>query len=164
MIKNNIITLKNLIGLFREFSNSHQQLSDFGFGPTYSIGTTVQMKPAYLWVTLQPSSISLVNNTSIPTYNFSVIIADKLNDNIDIPKKNGSESLNELNILSSMNQIAQDLVAEMSVNWSKYGILLNGEAQISPVSDETDDKVSGVAVNLAVTCRHFNCDLPLNIQ
>ena len=160
MIKQNIITLKNLVGLFKNFSEDHPMLSDFGFGPTYSIGTTVQMKPSYLWLTLQPSVISVTNNTSIPTYSFTVILADKLNQNVDIELTNGSENSNELNIMSEMTQIAQDLVLEMGVNWSNYGILLDGEVRFSPVSDETDDKVSGIAVDFTLKCRHYNCELP----
>ena len=50
MATTNIITINQLIKLFNDFSDSHLQLKDFGYGPTSEIGTTRQMNFPYLWV------------------------------------------------------------------------------------------------------------------
>ena len=159
----NIISLNQLIQIFKDFAIAHYQLNDFGYGSTSMIGTSRQMTPPYLWITHRsPSTIGVTNKTQIPEIVLTFIIVDKINQQTNYEETNGYESNNEQEVLSDTFQITQDLVNFISTQLGVYGIMLS-EDSISPeiVEDETTDKVSGWMCDIRLKLIHSNCVTPL---
>lgn len=154
-----IITLNQLLKLMEDFQTTHPLLKDFGFGPTHQIGTSRQMSFPYMWSTFeQDSIISLTNKTAIPTLNFTIIFADKINNQKNFDNNNGEDSNNGQEILSDTFQIAQDFVTHIGTAWRSYGITIsNDQANIFAVEDETDDKVNGWGLRIGLKLIHSNC-------
>jgi hypothetical protein len=143
--------------LFKQFQATHPTLKDFGFGPTYMIGETKQMLFPFMWTSLRPSSISLLNKTAIPTLSLTILFVDKLNDQENTYGVNGEDSNNGLEVLSDCFQIAQDFILYLGRELNIYGISLINDASLEPVEDESDDKLNGFALNIDLRLKHNNC-------
>jgi|694.fasta_scaffold52060_6 hypothetical protein len=159
----NIISLNQLIQIFKDFAEAHLQLNDFGYGDTSMIGTSRKMDPAYMWITHRTSStIGVTNKTQIPEMVLTFIIVDKINQQKNYEETNGYESNNEQEILSDTFQIMQDLINFISVYLGKFGVMLTDEP-INPeiVQDETTDKVTGWMCDIRLKLIHSNCISPV---
>jgi len=156
-----IITLNNLITLLKQFQEAHPQLNDFGFGDFADIGTSRQMKFPYMWVNVAPSTVAYnENKLIIPIMSFNIAIMDQANNQANIEKANGYESNNVAEILSDTHQILLDLIGEISRNFGKYGIVIDGDLSYEPMVDETDDSSNGWLLNITLRMQYSNCDIP----
>lgn len=156
-----IITINELVKLMNNFATNHDMINDFGFGNTWEIGTSRQMLFPWMWATVQPSSVVLNGNKSqLPQVSFSIIFADKLNDNPNVNDVNGEDSNNGQEILSDCFQYAQDFIQYILSEWGQYGVNIIDSPTITPVWDETTDKVNGWALDINFGLKHFNCLLP----
>ena len=162
MANSNIISINQLIKMFSDFSDSHLQLNDFGYGPTSEIGTSTQMEFPYLWVTHRtPSTINVTNKTQIPQLTLTFLVVDQINIQKNIEDTNGLDSDNSQEIVSDTFQIAQDLVTYMSVSLGRYGVQLTEDSiSIEPVFDQTPDKVTGWILDVNLNLKHTNCVYP----
>lgn len=157
-----IITFNQLMKLFNQFQQAHPQLNDFGYGPTYDIGTSRVMEFPYMWITHEiDSTIQVVNSVIQPFENLTIIFADKLNEQKNILKTNGENSNNGQEIISDMKTVALDLVTEIVKNWGQYGVMIDGDVSTYVVSDETDDKVNGVGIRISLKEKHVMCQIPI---
>lgn len=149
--------------MFNDFSTDHLQLNDFGYGPTSDIGTSKNMSFPYLWVThSQASSIVISNKTQIPEMSLTFIIVDQINNQKNYLDVNGNNSNNTQEIMSDMFQVAQDFIGYIITDLNKYGVKVMDESMgISPVMDETTDKVSGWSLDLRLKIVYSNCDYPI---
>jgi len=159
----NIVTINELIKEFKDFSDNHLQLKDFGYGPTSDIGRSRKMDFPYLWVTHRtPSSIVIQNKTQIPEMVLTFIIVDQINYQTNYLEVNGLDSDNQQEIISDTFQIAQDLVNYISQNLGARGIkLMDNTASVEPVFDDTDDRATGWVIDLTLKLLHFNCNTPI---
>ena len=156
-----IITLNEVVKLMDLFQTNHDQLNDFGFGNTWDIGTSRQMLFPYMWATVQPSTFNLnANKSQIPDLNFTILFVDKLNDNENLDNVNGEDSNNGQEIMSDCLQYVQDFITYVLSEWGKYGVAIVDSPTITPVWDETTDKVNGWALDIALRLKHYNCLLP----
>ena len=164
MATTNIITINQLIKLFNDFSDSHLQLKDFGYGPTSEIGTTRQMNFPYLWVThTAASTVNITNKTVIPQVQLGFIIVDKINIQENFDDNVGNNSDNRQEIISDTHQISLDLVTYITTVLNKFGIMLTeGSLSLENLNDETTDKVCGWLVTLELQLKHSNCSYPSN--
>jgi hypothetical protein len=155
-----IITINQIIQAFREFSDNHLMLQDFGYGETSEIGTTQQMNFPYLWVAHTPqSSIQFLNKTMIPTLNFYLFVLDQRNDQFG-EDENGYSSDNVSELMSDTFQIIQDLVHFISTELNQYGVQLQENINVTPVYDETQDKSFGWYIEVQLKLKHVNCVIP----
>jgi hypothetical protein len=161
MATNYIISLNQIVKLMNDFSDASLFLNDFGFGHTSDIGTSVQMTFPYMWVTPQPSTIGNINKTTIPSYNFSIIFADRINDEPNNNNTNGENSNNGQEILSDMFQVAQDFITYANSNWNVYGVILEDSITITPTMDATDDKVNGWVLDIVLKTKFINCEIAI---
>ena len=158
----NIISLNQIINLFKSFSEVHYFIKDFGYGPTSDIGTSRQMGFPYLWLSLdQNSTIQVMNKTAIPQYGISVLFMDKINIQKNYLDINGVDSDNSQEILSDTLQCLQDLITEIEVNWGNYGLRIDGDVSCFPAVDETTDKVCGWVAQFQLKVKHSNCITPM---
>jgi hypothetical protein len=157
-----IITINETVKLMELFSSRHNMLNDFGFGNTWDIGTSRQMEFPYMWATIQPSNIELNNNKSqIPAMNYTIIFADKINDNENPNDINGEGSNNGQEIISDTFQYAQDFVQYVLTTWGQFGLMILDSPTITPIFDDTTDKVNGWALDVTFRLKHYNCVLPI---
>jgi len=85
---------------------------------------------------------------------------DKLNDNENLDNVNGEDSNNGQEIMSDCLQYVQDFITYVLSEWGKYGVAIVDSPTITPVWDETTDKVNGWALDIALRLKHYNCLLP----
>jgi hypothetical protein len=155
-----IITINQLIGAFKEFADNHVFLKDFGYGPTWEIGTTRQMEFPYMWVSHTPNStISFQNRTAIPTLSFFCFMLDQRND-MEGDDINGLNSDNTGEVMSDTFQFIQDFITFLSIDMQQYGVMLQENLNVTPVYDETQDKAFGWFVEIDLKLKHVNCVIP----
>jgi len=158
-----IITLNQIVKLMKDFSTDHPQLNDFGFGQTSEIGTSRQMDMAYMWATFETDSLFSIspNKSIIPELNFTIIFADKVNNQVNFSNSVGEDSNNGLEVLSDMYQVAQDFIMTAVINWGQYGISIPSDVSVFPVQDETDDAVNGFGIRVTFRLKYLNCEIPI---
>lgn len=158
----NIISLNQLVDLFADFADRHYFLNDFGFGATSEIGTSRQMKFPYLWVNVAETSYAIPNNvkTNIPYISFNLLIMDKTNIQKNYLDINGYNSDNIQEVLSDCLQTAQDFITEVNTLWGNYGVMFEGNVNMFPAEDETQDKVNGWVLQFTFKLKYSNCILP----
>lgn len=157
----NIISLNQIIDLFKDFADRHYFINDFGYGATSDIGTSRQMEFPYMWVTTtQDSVINPQNKTAIPDLSFVVLFMDKTNIQENYLQTNGVNSNNVQEVLSDMLQVLQDFVTEVQVNFNNYGLSFVDVVRCYPGIDETQDSVNGWIGEFTLRVKHSNCILP----
>lgn len=161
-----IVTLNEILDLFKQVSVNHYQLNDFGYGPTSEIGTSRQMEFPYLWITHQTDSyIRLNNKTIIPEIKMTLIVADQINDQSNYEDINGLDSNNGQEISSDCFQIIQDIITYINnnQNFRNLGVNLvdDDDIRIFPAYDDTTDKVNSWAAEITLRLSYINCDLPI---
>lgn len=158
-----IVTMNELIKKFNVFSDNHQQLMDFGYGPTSEIGVSRKMSFPYLWVTHRsPSTIVVSNKSQIPEMSLTFIVVDQINSQKNYLDDNGLDSDNQQEIISDCLQIVQDLVNYISSVLRLEGVkLMDDSISIEPTFDDTDDRVTGWVADISLKLIHFNCSTPI---
>ncbi len=156
-----ILTLNQILKLFKDFQSNHPMINDFDFGNTSEIGTSRHMNFPYMWATMQDSGVEISNKTLTPKYSFIVLFCDKINNQPNILNANGENSNNGQEVISDCDQLAMDFLTNINNNLGVYGITLE-DSTISryPITDETDDKVNGIALNIEFKVKYFNCVFP----
>ena len=161
MATTRIVTLNEILDLFKAFADAHPQLRSFGYGPTSDIGTTKQMKFPYLWASHQSDSyIKIGNKTSIPELKIVLIFMDQINIQKNVEDAIGEDSDNGQEIMSDMLQVLQDCVVEIQNNYGQYGIMISEDVRVYPAFDETTDKANGWVGEFTLKLRQFNCEIP----
>jgi len=160
MFDKNIYTLNQMVDVFRDIANRHQQLKGFGFGDFADVGKSKNLVYPFLWVNVIPSQ-----NISLKTvdYNFRLIVFDKVSQ----PKDNdrGDESTNGLEVLSDTMSIIRDII--LLLRYDKYyrnaNINLTNNPGLSPAKDAFDSRVNGwfTDINLQVPSNYNTCDIPI---
>jgi hypothetical protein len=158
-----IVTMNELIKKFNVFSDNHQQLMDFGYGPTSEIGVSRKMSFPYLWVTHRsPSTIVVSNKSQIPEMSLTFIVVDQINSQKNYLEDNGLDSDNQQEIISDTLQIVQDLINYISSVLRLEGVkLMDDNISIEPTFDDTDDRVTGWVADISLKLIHFNCSTPI---
>jgi hypothetical protein len=158
-----IITQNQIIKAFNKFVIDQPQLNDFGYGPVSEIGTSVQMKFPYMWVThTAPSNVVILNRTTVPIYRFTFLFCDQINQQENFNNVNGLDSDNGQEIISDMQLLGMDFITYINNELAQYGVNLLEEEQITfePIFDETPDKVYGQRFDIAFKVRYTNCIIP----
>lgn len=157
-----ILKLKDIIDIFKDFADKHKEINDFGWGMTYDIGTTFNMKMPYMWVTHRAPNRIIVAGKSAQTklFNFSIIIADKINIQKNILATNGFLSDNSGDILNKTDLITHDLIAYLQHTLT--GAHISEDVSIELIYDETDDKVAGWLLDITIKAVYKNCINPID--
>jgi len=157
------VTMNELIKKFDTFSQNHQQLKDFGYGPTSEIGVSRKMDFPYMWITHRgPSTIVVSNKAQIPEMSLTFIIVDQINSQKNYLDENGLDSDNQQEIISDCFQIVQDLINYISSQLGVQGVKLMDESvTVEPTFDDTDDRVTGWVADVPLKLIHFNCSTPI---
>lgn len=147
---NRIISLNEVLNKCQKFVDQHPILKDFEYGETSDINVTREMAYPFVWATHnQPSQIIADNRTTIPELNIMFIFMDKVNIT--------NNTTNKREVMSDMFQCVQDLIKDISTNWSSIGIKIGGDASVSPIFDETTDKSAGWYAEVRLKLMYNNC-------
>lgn len=145
------ITINQIVNLFKQWSENHPQLNDFGFGPVWDFGVSREMQYPAMWMDFNTSSTYLVSRNNItPTYSFIFMFLDKENIQENVLDENGYMSNNVSSIMSDMEQICRDLLRFLNNPNHKIKISVEGNVTINKVVDETQDKVYGFAMYVTI--------------
>jgi len=154
-----ILTLNSIIDKFQTFSEDHGQINDFIFGtPQDSNDRDYPL----LNVTLETPSYVVQGDRSLtPQMSLTFKLIDRIItfDNND----NGYRSTNQGDIYSDNFQIMIDLVQYIKNNLSNpYGIVLRSEdlVTIDPIQQINEDDVCGWEMDLQLTVKYLNCEIP----
>ena len=140
MITEEYVPFHKVIKLLEDFSNRHYDLNAFGFGNLLEYGKDIEDKTLlYPVLFVVPQTITYDEQQT--TYSISVIIADRLSDDLH----------NRVSAISNMSMIAKDLVGEI-----KLGDLqdyFDTDIPITSTSfiDRMEDSVGGVAMDITLT-------------
>jgi hypothetical protein len=158
---NKLKTLRGFVKDLKKIYEKHQQIKDFGFGFIEDVtfkneGDTTTQYP-YLFVV---PDISNVGQNQL-SYSVKLIMMDRVVNYTD-------ENL--LDIMSDMNQILQDVIAQFAFSYTQeegdytwtYEIEL--PVQLQPFADKFDDYVAGWFSNITITLGQGldRCDAPFD--
>ena len=111
---NNTLSVNQIISIFRDLSLRQKMVNDFGYGPTYNIGSTRPMLFPYIWVEQdQSQTIKSLNGYKETIFTLTVYCMDKINQ--------GEDNYEE--ILSNTHYILDTLITEISQH--KYYVDMN---------------------------------------
>jgi len=152
----NTLSLNKIINIFRDFSIRHEMLNDFGYGPSYNIGASRQMRFPYLWVeNTQSSTIGGINGYKEIQHTFTLFVMDKIN----------MGDINYDQLMSDCHYILDTLVQEISQTRYYVDNNLNifGDVIFTPVVEATDDNVNGWSceITLSHPQRITPCNSPI---
>lgn len=104
MITQEYVPFHKVIKLIQDFADRHISINSFGFGNLLDYGKDIEDRDnLYPVLFVVPQNASYDENMT--DYNISVIIADRLSDDLD----------NRISVISNMSMIAKDLIGEIKL-------------------------------------------------
>lgn len=113
-------TLKQVLKLVNLFQEKHLQLNDFRFGDVTELLSNGDIKYPALFCDINPTKIDKVNMETV--FNLSFWAADLSN-------VSGGTKLNEIDVLSDLTQVCQDLITMLD------DYLYQDEFEVKDISD-----------------------------
>lgn len=133
----NKVTYYQIIDDLRGLSNAHEQLNSFGFGDLNQLTMDIETKqsPIYTKLYVIPSDVALNQNQL--TYNFQIIVADRLKDDYS----------NQRDVMNDTLEIMKDVytflyLSEYEAEW---------DATIEPFLERYEDVLAGWTMSLTIT-------------
>jgi len=155
MITEEYIPLHKVIKLLQDFADRHININSFGFGNLLEYGKDIEDRTnLYPVMFVVPQSASYDVNTT--DYTLSVIIADRLSDDLD----------NRISCISNMSMIAKDLIGEIKLGDLQDYFDVSLPAQSNMFIERFMDNIGGIQINLPLTtldpinvCENFLTDV-----
>jgi hypothetical protein len=144
----NLVNYKQVIEDLEEIANAHLQINSFGFGdlPQITNDIITKVSPLYTRMYVIPDTTVLDQNQL--TYNFKIIIADRLKDDYS----------NQRDVMNDTLEIMKDVftilyLSEYESEW---------DASVEPFLERFEDVLAGWTMNLTITqpFDYNRCDLP----
>jgi hypothetical protein len=133
----NLVNYKQIIEDLEDVANSHEQINSFGFGDMTQLTMDVDTKkePLYTRMYVLPADTILAENQL--TINFTIIIADRLDDDYS----------NQQNVLSDTLEICKDIytvlyLSEYETDWG---------ATVEPFLERFETVLCGWSMNITLT-------------
>lgn len=153
---NNTLSINKIISIFRDLSLRQEMVNDFGFGPTFNIGASRQMKFPYIWVE-QGSTTTVRSEYGYREIYISLTVycMDKIN--------NGEDNYD--NLISDTHYILDTMISEIDQHkfYRDMNISLVDNITMEPVLEGTDDNVNGWMADMAfkIPIRYTPCNIPI---
>ena len=136
------MTYEEIIQTFESICNDHFQINEFSTSPDLTdleVGNKGNQQPAvYPYVFLQPTPSRLEKGSMI--YSFNMIVMDRVKRNQD----------KEVNTISDMIQIGQDIIAYFNFSVPRPDALIQLPVTITPFVEKFDGVVSGATFQVNV--------------
>ena len=140
-------TLNQLNKAFNTIANAHLQVKTYGFGQVMNIATSGTIQHPLMWVELENAT----NRSDGTFYQFTFYLMDIVKNDLS----------NELEVLSDMFKIAEDIIAEIRhKDWTFY--VIREDILIDYYTEGFTDKVTGVKFNINIGTETPNdrCAIP----
>jgi hypothetical protein len=133
----NLVTYKQIIEDFEEIADKHLQINSFGFGDITQLTMNIETEKEPLYTRMYVIPTDTILNRNELTYNFQIIIADRLEDDYS----------NQRDIMSDTLEICKDIftVLYLSEYESVWG------ASVSPFLEKFETVLAGWTMNLTIT-------------
>jgi hypothetical protein len=135
------ISLQKIISLFENYVSTDPRLHSFGFGDVIEFGFNLDDEYgnyAFMFVT----PINSVFELNLTRYQFSIIFADRLND----------DRSNRIDVISDMNLVARRFLSQIYINsgnlFDFMNIMLPTES--IPFMERFNFEVAGVVLNMTI--------------
>ena len=144
----NKVTYYQIIEDLRGLSNAHEQINSFGFGDLTQMTMDIETKqsPIYTKLYIIPNDVSLNQNEL--TYNFQIIVADRLKDDYS----------NQRDVMNDTLEIMKDVftflyLSEYESEW---------DATVEPFLERFEDVLAGWTMSLVITqpFDYNRCNVP----
>ena len=136
------MTYEEIIQLFETICNDHYQVNEFSTSPDLTdleVGNKGNQEPAvYPYVFLQPVPSRLEKGSMV--YSFNMIVMDRVKRDQD----------KEVNTISDMIQIGQDIIAYFNLKVPRPDALIQLPTPITPFVEKFDGVVSGATFQINV--------------
>jgi hypothetical protein len=153
------INYKQILTYFSSIAYHHEQISSFGFGDLAqcTMDITTKQEPRYTRMYVVPQQVEF--NENHIHYNFSIVIMDKVEDDLS----------NLQNVMSSTLDIVQDV---FTVFWQSYTnqygnfsniIVGDWDPEVTPFTERFDSVVGGWTMNIRLSAPfdYNSCNLPI---
>jgi len=133
------LTFHKVLDKLQEYQQQNPALNSFGYGNLIDFGKNVSGQTVqYPFLFVVPQSVQYDENTT--TYQLSIIIADRLNEDLD----------NEKDCVSDCSIIARNLLSVIKRGWLMDYFETILPAQALPFIERFNDNVAGVALDLSL--------------
>ena len=133
----NKVTYYQIIQDLKSLSQAHEQINSFGFGDLNQLTMDVETKqsPLYTKLYVIPNDVVLAQNQL--TYNFQIIVADRLKDDYS----------NQRDVMNDTLEVMKDVftflyLSEYESEW---------DAQVEPFLERFEDVLAGWTMSLTLT-------------
>jgi hypothetical protein len=133
----NLVTYKQVIEDFEEIADKHLQINSFGFGDITQLTMNIETDKEPLYTRMYVIPTDTILNQNQLTYNFQIIIADRLEDDYS----------NQRDVMNDTLEICKDVftVLYLSEYESEWG------ATVSPFLERFETVLAGWTLNLTLT-------------
>lgn len=133
----NLVTYKQIIEDFEEIADKHLQINSFGFGDITQLTMNIETEKEPLYTRMYVIPTDTILNQNELTYNFQIIIADRLEDDYS----------NQRDLMSDTLEICKDVftILYLSEYESVWG------ATVSPFLERYETVLAGWTMNLTIT-------------
>jgi len=144
----NFVNYKQIIQDFKEIADAHEQINSFGFGELEQITMDIETEkePKYTKMYMIPDT-TILNENQL-TYNFKIIILDRINNDLS----------NQRDVMSDTLEIVKDVFTILYL--SEYESEWN--ASVNPFLERYETILGGWTMDLTITqpFDYNRCDLP----
>lgn len=153
---NDTLSINKIVSIFRDLALRNKMVTDFGYGPTYNIGASRQMKFPYVWVEQNSTSTNKSDNGYKEAYiTFTIFCMDKISM--------GDDNYDE--IISDTHYILDTMIQEIAQHkfYVDMNLSIDGDINFDPVVEGTDDNVNGwqCDITLKMPIRYTPCNSPI---
>lgn len=144
----NLVNYKLILTDLKEIADAHLQINSFGFGDITQLTMDVDTKVSPLYSRMYVIPQDTILNENQLTYNFQIIIADKLEDDYS----------NQRDVMNDTLEICKDVFTVLYL--SEYESEWN--PNVEPFLERFEDVLAGWSMNLTITqpFDYNRCDLP----
>lgn len=144
----NLVNYKQIIEDLKEIARAHEQINSYGFGELEQITMDVETEKEPLYTKMYVIPDTTVLNQNQLTYNFKIIILDRINNDLS----------NQRNVMSDTLEIIKDVFTILYL--SEYESEWN--ATIDPFIERFETILGGWTMNITITqpFDYNRCDLP----
>ena len=153
------MTILKFKEMFGKIAERHEMISDFGYGPSFEMGTDRTMKYPLTWFELIDSTVILGesgNGMLTQQYRFYIYCLDKVikgDDNYNVTT-------------STCDYIIKTIIAELDQNtdYIDMNMRLDSDITLEPVYEQTEDICNGFQAILSfrLPMRYNPCNSPIN--
>jgi len=138
------VNFSDIIDYLNRFADTSRFVNSFGYGNLIDYGKTVDNTvPLYPLLFVTPQTITYNQNTT--TYGCQIIIADRLNDDLE----------NSKDIISECQMIGRDLIGQ--IKRGEYADLFDFDFPVSaqPFQERFNDVLAGVSIDMNIEVSDF---------